>query len=169
MDNHNKPVIFVMGVSGSGKSTIGKLLAKKLAAPFFDGDDYHPKVNIKKMAQGHPLNDDDRHGWLIRLNKLAKENVDSGAVIACSALKEAYRTLLGAEMGNHMEWVYLEGSFEEISNRLRKRKNHFMPAALLQSQFDTLEPPKKAITVSITKTPEEAISEIVKRLKHKNI
>ena len=161
---NGKTVIVVMGVSGSGKSVIGKLLSEKLSRPFYDGDDFHPKANVKKMSSGNPLNDEDRKEWLIKLNKLALEHRGKGAIIACSALKKNYRSLLRAGMGDCMMFVYLEGSFELIKSRLDKRKNHFMTAQLLQSQFDTLEAPSKAITVSIDNTPAKMVREIIKKL-----
>lgn len=156
-----------MGVSGCGKSTIGRLLADELAIPFFDGDDYHPEANLKKMALGNPLNDADREGWLKRLNSLAIEHKSVGAVIACSALKVSYRAILKEHVNETIEFVYLDGTFEEISTRLQQRKNHFMPAGLLKSQFDTLEVPHEAIAVSITKTPNEIINHILKLYKQK--
>ena len=155
------PIFIVMGVSGSGKSTIGKLLAEKFEFSFFDGDDYHPAENVEKMSKGIPLNDSDREGWLKRLNLLAIEYHEKGAVIACSALKEAYRLLLNKEIERQMEFVYLKGSKEEILKRLEERKGHFMPLELLDSQFSTLEPPVNALTVSIQYTPDEMISKIV--------
>ena len=161
---HGKTVIVVMGVSGSGKSVIGKLLSEKLSRPFYDGDDFHPEANVKKMSSGHPLNDEDRKEWLIALNKLALENRQKGAVIACSALKKNYRCLLQAGMGDCMAFVYLEGSFELIKSRLDQRKGHFMSTELLQSQFDTLEPPSKAVTVPIAETPTKIVKKIIKEL-----
>ncbi len=161
---HSKTVLVIMGVSGSGKSVIGKLLSEKLSRPFYDGDDFHPEANVKKMSSGNPLNDEDRKEWLLQLNKLAIKHRDSGAIIACSALKSNYRSILRAGMGNSMAFVYLNGSFELIKSRLEKRKGHFMPLDLLKSQFDTLEPPSKEITVSIEETPENIIKEIVKQL-----
>ena len=155
-----------MGVSGCGKSTIGKLLSEALSLPFFDGDDYHPKANVEKMAAGKPLNDDDREGWLERLNELSLEHQNHGAVIACSALKESYRTMLIKNL-NASHFVYLKGSFEEISERLAQRKNHFMPIDLLKSQFDDLEVPVDAITVSIMNTPEQILRSIIKEYKRK--
>lgn len=157
-------VYIIMGVSGTGKSTIGKLLSNTLQIPFFDGDDLHPKENIEKMEAGNPLNDDDREGWLIRLNVLAKEHKSTGAIIACSALKESYREILLEETKNHLEFIYLEGSFELIKSRLESRKGHFMPLALLRSQFDTLEVPAEAITVSVSMTPDQIIQEITNQM-----
>ncbi|WP_373519105.1 tRNA (adenosine(37)-N6)-dimethylallyltransferase MiaA [Pricia sp.] len=160
----NKHIFFVMGVSGSGKTTIGKLLAKKLGIAFFDGDSYHPEANVQKMAQGHPLNDDDRKGWLERLNELAQEHENQGAVIACSALKGKYRKLLRQGI-EKIDFVYLEGSFDLISKRLTDRKGHFMPPELLRSQFEALEIPNHAISVSIDATPSEIVSDIMVQLK----
>lgn len=161
----NKKVLVVMGVSGSGKTVIGKLLSETLDYPFYDGDDFHPEENIKKMASGIPLDDEDRKGWLIRLNQLAIEHKESGAVIACSALKKIYRSLLRAGMGNNLRFVFLDGPFDLIKSRLENRKDHFMPLDLLKSQFDALEPPSKAITVSIKGKPTDIVDEIVKQLK----
>ncbi len=163
-----KPIFYVMGVSGCGKSTIGKMLSKNLVIPFYDGDDYHPESNVKKMEAGYPLNDSDRQGWLERLNELAKEQVHNGAVIACSALKEAYRVILTKELSDS-HFVYLAGTYDEISARLAQRKNHFMPAALLQSQFNTLEVPKNAISVSIANTPEEIVTAIISQYKLRSL
>ncbi len=159
----NDHIFFVMGVSGSGKTTIGKLLAEKLGISFFDGDGYHPEANVQKMAHGHPLNDDDRKGWLERLNELAKEHTDKGAVIACSALKSKYRKLLRQGL-DRIQFVYLEGSFELISKRLAERKGHFMPPELLRSQFEALEIPVHALSVSIAATPQEIVADIMKQL-----
>ena len=157
------PIFYIMGVSGCGKSTIGKMLAKSFDIPFFDGDDYHPEANVKKMASGSPLNDDDRKGWLASLNELAISNKNKGAVIACSALKKMYRTQLKENIEQQTNFVYLKGSFEEIHERLQQRKGHFMPVDLLKSQFDTLETPQDAITVSIQLTPQEIIKETLKQ------
>ena len=162
MEN-KKHILFVMGVSGSGKTTIGKLLAEKLQTPFFDGDDYHPQANVEKMAKGHPLNDEDREGWLRRLNELASKQEHQGAIIACSALKSKYRKQLRQGL-NTVEFVYLEGSFELISDRLSDRKGHFMPPDLLRSQFDALEIPEHAISVSIDATPSAVVNGILKAL-----
>lgn len=167
MIKSNASVFIVMGVSGCGKSTIGNLLADELKLPFFDGDDYHPEANVKKMSLGNPLDDNDRESWLIRLNGIAKENQSKGAVIVCSALKESYRAILKQNLDEQIVIVYLNGTFKEISERLKKRENHFMPAGLLKSQFDTLEVPKNAISVSITQTPNEITAEILEVYKQK--
>jgi gluconokinase len=153
-----------MGVSGSGKSTVGSLLAERLGYRFFDGDDYHPESNLSKMSGGEALTDTDRMAWLKLLNKIAVENQEKGAVIVCSALKENYRTQLQKNLENNSKFLYLQGSMKAISRRLAKRKEHFMPTALLQSQFDTLEEPKNAICISIIKTPIEIISEFIKKV-----
>ncbi|WP_209399986.1 gluconokinase [Pseudozobellia sp. WGM2] len=158
------PIIFVMGVSGSGKSTIGKLLAKKLELSFFDGDDYHPDENVEKMAKGHPLNDEDRKGWLVKLNELAKENREQGAIIACSALKHKYRKLLRNGLEDQLKFVFLSGSFELVSKRLQQRKGHFMPPKLLRSQFEALEIPTSALLVNIEDSPKVIVENIIKKL-----
>lgn len=166
--NNNKGIIFyIMGVSGTGKSTVGTMLSKELQIPFFDGDDFHPKANIDKMAAGQPLNDTDRHDWLVKLNSIAEENAEHGVIIACSALKKKYRTLLSKGLENHY-FVFLEGSFDLIYNRINSREDHFMPSNLLKSQFDALEIPdatEKVITVSIEFSPEQIITALKKQLK----
>ncbi|UJH67593.1 gluconokinase [Allomuricauda sp. SCSIO 65647] len=161
----SKRIFFVMGVSGTGKTTVGKLLAQTLSISFFDGDDYHPKENIEKMASGVPLNDDDRAGWLKSLNDLAKEQVSNGCVIACSALKKKYRDILSEGIGQFVRFVYLKGSISEIRERLENRKGHFMPKTLLQSQFDALEPPEGGITALISASPEEIVRQVLEKIK----
>jgi 6-phosphogluconate dehydrogenase len=150
-----------MGVSGCGKSTIGNLLAHELEIPFFDGDDFHPESNVKKMSSGQPLNDNDRQGWLETLNRLAKEQLSiNSCVIVCSALKQKYRDILNSDIESKTKWVHLSGTFEQIYERMSSRSNHFMPSELLQSQFDTLEEPKNALHVDISRTPENIITTI---------
>ncbi|WP_246286258.1 NADP-dependent phosphogluconate dehydrogenase [Winogradskyella ludwigii] len=160
-----KNVIFVMGVSGCGKSTIGKLLAQDLNMAFFDGDDFHPEANITKMSSGQSLNDDDRQGWLETLNNLAKTQlINTSCVIVCSALKQKYRDILSSDIQNETKWVHLAGSFDQIFERVNSRADHFMPSELLKSQFDILEEPKNAIEIDISLTPEQIIKKIKQEL-----
>jgi gluconokinase len=160
-----KSIYIIMGVSGCGKTTVGKLLANALQVPFFDGDDFHSKANVAKMEGGTPLNDEDRKGWLQSLNALSVRNIEKGAVIACSALKETHRILLKKDIEAKIIFVHLLGTFDIILARLRERKNHYMPIDLLKSQLDILEPPIDAITVSIANTPEKIVSKIVELTK----
>ncbi len=158
-----------MGVSGVGKSTIGKLLADQLSIPFFDGDDYHPEANKKKMANGHPLNDDDRYDWLLNLNRLANDQiVNTSCVIACSALKESYRELLKKGIETNIKWVLLHGTFDQVLERIQQRTSHFMPTSLLKSQFDTLEEPIEALKINIRETPQKITTFIVNELQKKS-
>jgi len=169
MNRQKANIIFVMGVSGVGKSTIGNLLSKSLDIPFFDGDDYHPQSNILKMSKGEALNDSDRLGWLQTLNQLAIEELEKeGCVIVCSALKESYREILSTRIESNSKWVFLNGSFEQIKGRINNRKGHFMSSDLLQSQFDTLEEPKHAINIDISLTPKKIVEVISKELIEKS-
>jgi 6-phosphogluconate dehydrogenase len=163
----NKKVIFVLGVSGSGKTSVGRLLASKLSIPFIDADDHHPASNIKKMSQGHPLTDTDRYPWLDRLHEIAEEHIESGCVIACSALKQEYRNRLEKNIESSVSWVYLKGGFQQIYKRLENREGHFMSAGMLQSQFDTLEEPEDAINIDIADSPEIITKNIIAELKMK--
>jgi gluconokinase len=129
--------IVVMGVSGSGKSTVGSALAQRLRVPFVDADTLHPPANIAKMTAGEPLDDDDRYPWLEKVGQWLAGH--AGGVISCSALKRKYRDQLRAHCAR-VEFLHLSGSPELISSRLAARSGHFMPDALLRSQFDTLEP-----------------------------
>ena len=131
--------IVVMGVSGSGKSTVGAALAQRLRVPFADADDFHPPANIAKMSAGEPLNDDDRHPWLEAIGEWLAERCTRGGVMSCSALKRSYRDQL-REHCPQTEFLHLSGTPEVISERQASRPGHFMPASLLRSQFDTLEP-----------------------------
>jgi len=168
--NTKRPlVIFIMGVSGVGKSTIGNLVSEKLSLPFFDGDDFHPGNSIKKMAEGQSLTDDDRYEWLINLNTLAKEQIQNNScIIACSALKESYRDLLKKDIETQVKWILLSGSFDQIFNRMKQRKGHFMPASLLKSQFETLEEPLDALSIDIKNSPEEITNIIVDEIDNKS-
>jgi gluconokinase len=132
--------IVVMGVSGSGKSTVGAALAQRLRVPFADADDFHPPANIAKMTAGQPLDDDDRHPWLEAIGQwLAERCDDGGGVMSCSALKRKYRDQLRRHCTG-VEFVHLSGTPDVISKRQASRPGHFMPASLLASQFATLEP-----------------------------
>lgn len=162
----NKNILFVMGVSGTGKSTIGQLLAEELKLPFFDGDDYHSAANIEKMSNKIPLTDEDRYEWLVSLNSMAVTNQETGAVIVCSALRESYRKLLAKNVEEKVVWISLESSFELLLERLQKRKGHFMPAALLRSQLDTFEPPSRAIKISIEPSPQEIVDQILREYRN---
>ncbi len=156
-----------MGVSGCGKSTIGQLLSNEMNIPFFDGDDYHPESNIAKMSKGEALNDHDRFGWLKILNKLANTQLkNSSCIIACSALKNSYRDILNEGIQNSTKWVFLKGSFEQITDRINKRKNHFMSSELLQSQFNTIEEPTEAITIDVNLSTKQIIKKVIDQLKN---
>jgi len=150
-----------MGVSGCGKTTIGKLLARALKVSFFDADDFHPKHNVEKMERGEALTDEDRFPWLEALTSLGAKN--EKAVLSCSALKESYRVLLASKSKVH--WVYLKGEYALIKSRMERRQNHFMPSNLLQSQFDALEEPKYGICISIADTPAQIVKNIIDKLK----
>lgn len=154
-------ILLVMGVSGSGKNTIGEPLAQRLGWRFIDADEYHPPENVKKMAAGIPLQDEDRWPWLDRLNKLLRQEKD--AVVACSALKESYRQRLLAGLSDH-EILYLRGSFELIEQRVAQRRHRYMPASLLKSQFNALEPPAHAIDVDVSLDAEACINTIIEKL-----
>lgn len=152
--------IIIMGVSGSGKTTIGKLLSEALGMTFHDADDYHPKANKAKMANGEPLNDEDRLPWLHALRGLLLTNPMS--VLACSALKESYRLILDPQ--GEYEWVYLEGDKSLIYERMDQRGGHFMKASMLDSQFEALEVPQEALKISITETPEAMVEKILEAI-----
>jgi gluconokinase len=154
-------IVVVMGVSGSGKSTIGQPLAERLGYPFLDADEFHPPANVAKMAAGIPLTDADRQPWLELLN--AELRAQDDAVLACSALKESYRRTLSQGLAD-CRLVHLRGSIELIRSRLAERKHRYMPASLLESQFATLEPPQGAIEVDIAQSPERCVDEIVAAL-----
>jgi carbohydrate kinase (thermoresistant glucokinase family) len=163
-NNRQGAIIYIMGVSGSGKTLIGQKLSAITSIPFFDGDDFHSIANKEKMRDGHALTDKDREGWLLTINQLAKkESRKEGAIIACSALKEKYRVLLEQGIDKPVHWVFLQGDYQLIRERLTTRKGHFMPTALLDSQFETLEIPKQAIVIDISQSPDKIIEEIVKR------
>ncbi|MDQ7823672.1 MAG: gluconokinase [Candidatus Eremiobacteraeota bacterium] len=158
-------VYVVMGVSGSGKSTIASLLGAALGLPCYDADKYHSPSNIEKMERGESLSDEDRQPWLeILARNIEAWEKEGGAVMACSALKEWYRQILKGSAGSNVRFIYLKGTREMLQERITSRDNHFFPSSLLDSQLETLEDPNDAITVSINGTPEEICREIVKEI-----
>ncbi len=159
---NNPNIYIIMGVSGSGKTTIGQQLSYLLNYSFYDADDFHSPENLEKMSQGIPLNDQDRQPWLISISHLIQnlQQHKQPAIIACSSLKNSYREFLHNNNPN-LIWIYLKGSFDEILERLEKRKQHFMKSELLKSQFETLEEPENALVIDISLTPEEIINQIL--------
>ena len=155
--------IVIMGVSGSGKSTVGKLVAERLGGFFIDGDNLHPAVNIKKMKHGIPLDDTDRWPWLDYIVRTAQERmVSQSVVVACSALKKSYRARFSS-IPYHL--VYLEGQQDKIKSRLLRRDGHFMPTDLIDSQFADLEAPEDALVAQVTWPIETIVEHIIKAIK----
>ncbi|KAF9429180.1 hypothetical protein BGZ76_001705 [Entomortierella beljakovae] len=184
-------VIYVMGASGCGKSTVGKALSNSLGIQFFDGDDLHPKANVEKMASGHALTDEDRYPWLEKIRVTAQEicakqqqqqqqqqqledpKINNGVVIACSALKKEYRDILrgigSSLMTTTTIFIYLKGTREVLLKRMSDRQGHFMKSIMLDSQLDTLESPEGeegVMTVSIEDSLEDQIKSVHKELTH---
>lgn len=160
-------LIIVFGVSGSGKTTVGKLLARELGWQFLEADDFHPAANIEKMRSGRPLTDEDRWPWLNCLRKQIEQLLSAreNAVLACSALKCAYRDRL--RVSDEVKFVFLRGDYALIEKQLRSRRRHFMNPDLLQSQFDDLEEPQvdeHTLTVALGRTPEKIAEEIEAKL-----
>ncbi|MEO8376882.1 MAG: gluconokinase [Candidatus Sumerlaeota bacterium] len=161
-------VYIVMGVAGSGKTTVGEALAQRLNIPFHDGDDFHPRANVEKMSAGIPLTDDDRWPWLDALaTASATWEASGGAVLACSALKQVYRDRLISK-NSDTKFVYLEGSRELLLKRLQDRPHHYMKPEMLTSQLATLEPPRDALRVDISQPPEEIVNSIMNALGKKS-
>ena len=160
-------VIVIMGVSGTGKTTVGKELAKQMNCEFYDGDDFHPERNKEKMRNKIPLNDNDRRPWLMELRKLSSNLIAEGnsGIIACSALKNIYRKWLGDDLDG-LSFVFLNGSYETIEQRMKVREGHYMPVSLLKSQFETLEEPtsKEALWVSIELPVERIVQKVLKTI-----
>ena len=160
-------IVIVVGVSGAGKTTIGKLLAEELGWQFYEADDFHPRANIEKMRSGRPLTDEDRWPWLERLREQITRSLASreDAVLACSALKRAYRE--GLRVNEDVKFVFLRGDYALVENQLRRRRGHFMNPALLQSQFADLEEPRPdedVITIDLGRSPQELVDEIKAKL-----
>ena len=159
-----KPRFFiVMGVSGTGKTSVGKSLAEHLGWDFYDADDFHPPENIAKMAGGIPLNDSDRIPWLAALHDLISSNLKHSepGVLACSALKERYRQQL-MDGNEGVKLVYLKGTYDLIWSRMIVRKDHFMKPEMLKTQFETLEEPTNALTIDISSSVDEIVQAILK-------
>lgn len=158
-------ILVLMGVSGSGKTTVGHELSARLDWPYLDADDFHPPENVEKMRAGTPLSDEDRWPWLDALNAQLRDFDARGqsVILGCSALKAVYRSRLALGC-REVRWVHLTGSFELIESRLNARTGHYMPAALLRSQFATLEAPQDAITVGIDATPAQIVAQIIEQV-----
>jgi carbohydrate kinase (thermoresistant glucokinase family) len=154
--------IIFMGVSGCGKTTIGKQTARALNLPYYEGDDFHPESNIEKMSHGIPLTDGDRDAWLEKLAQLIQSKLDRGesGVLSCSALKEQYRERLNVNP-QKVFFIYLKGSYDLILKRLSARLDHYMPPALLRSQFETLKEPEDIFTIDINQTPEAILEQVL--------
>jgi gluconokinase len=162
-----RPRVVVMGVSGAGKSTVGAQLARRLGVPFADADEFHSTENIAKMAAGKPLSDEDRWSWLDRIGRWLEERSATGAVATCSALRRQYRDALRAHVADAW-FLYLDGNIAVIKTRVAHRPHHFMPAALLDSQFDTLEPPQpdeQAVELDTSCRPDEIVDEFLDHIR----
>ena len=149
--------LVIMGVSGSGKTTVGKLLAQKTGGRFLDGDDFHPPKNVAKMSSGIPLTDEDRQGWLETLASIIHE-ADDLTIIACSALKASYRAILKEAV-----FIFLHGSPELLADRINQRSGHYMPPGLLQSQLETLEVPTNVLALNVVESPQTLVEQIMAR------
>ncbi len=161
-----QPVLVIMGVSGSGKSTVAGVLAGRLGWDLAEGDDLHPEANVAKMHSGQPLTDEDRWPWLELIAGWIRSRTEAGepGIITCSALKKRYRDVL---RGENVVFVFLQGSKDKISDRLASRHGHFMPPSLLESQFDALEEPgadENHISLSVSASPTEEAQEVIERL-----
>lgn len=160
-------VLILMGVSGSGKTTVGRQLADEFGWPFYEGDDFHSDASVEKMSRGVPLDDADRKSWLEKIHDLAARRIEDGrsAVVACSALKQKYRATIRGDHGERVQFVYLKGSFDLIKQRLKERTNHYMPASLLKSQFKAMQEPdaeeEGVVEVNIAQPP-PAIAEDIR-------
>ena len=160
-------IVILLGVSGAGKTTLGRQLAQNLGWKFYEADDFHPRANIDKMERGVPLTDQDRWPWLRSLREMIEQQLTAreNAVLACSALRKTYRRYL--RVNEHVQFVYLRGSYELIANQIRQRHGHFMDPALLKSQFETLEEPEETegiLTIDLGRSPQELADEIRRKL-----
>ena len=157
--------VIVMGVAGSGKTTVGEALAQRLGWEFYDADAFHPAENIAKMTNGIPLNDADRVPWLAALHALISASLmdNRPGVLACSALKERYRRQL-MDGNDGVNLVYLKGSYDLLWSRLSHRKDHYMKPEMLKSQFEALEEPAEALTVDVSLSVDEIVERIIKQI-----
>jgi gluconokinase len=158
-------IIVLMGVAGSGKTTVGTMLAKAMKCPFLEGDSLHSKENIDKMSDGIPLTDADRAPWLAAIRVRILERFERGLdlVVACSALKQQYREVLARDVP--ITWVYLKGSPALIRDRLRHRPNHFMKADMLASQFEALDEPADALVIDVSAPPNTIVEHILSQVR----
>lgn len=163
-----KRLIVIMGVSGCGKSTISQSLGQHLNISVIEGDDFHPDANIQKMARGQPLDDSDRKAWLEAVNLEIERHDEPDIILACSALTPFVQTALSRSKTRMCVWIWLEGSVDLIRQRLKARQGHFMTAALLDSQFEALRPPKDCQRVSIHKSVNDIVDEISTMLRWLN-
>ncbi|MDX3611258.1 gluconokinase [Streptomyces europaeiscabiei] len=157
MSHNIAPLVVIMGVSASGKTTVGQLLAQRLGVPYAEADDFHPAANVAKMRAGHPLDDEDRRPWLDEIARWLADHADSGGVVSCSALKRRYRDRL-VSAARHVFFLHLDGSRELIAARITARQGHFMPPGLLDTQFADLEPlgdDEAGAAIPIDGTPQE--------------
>ncbi|PNG19941.1 gluconokinase [Streptomyces cahuitamycinicus] len=160
MSHNTAPLVVVMGVSASGKTTVGQLLAQRLDVPYAEADDFHPATNVAKMRDGHPLDDEDRRPWLDAIARWLTGHADNGGVVSCSALKRRYRDRL-ASAAPHVFFLHLDGSPELIAARITARQGHFMPPGLLDTQFADLEPlgdDEAGAAIPIDGTPQETVA-----------
>ena len=153
-------VIILMGVSGSGKTTIGNLLSKRTGFPLFDGDDFHPDPNIRKMAEGTPLTDHDRMAWIGQIADVVNSAPTKHKILACSALSKFIRALIIKEIKERCYFLFLKGGYDLIRERMEKREKHYMKSGMLASQFEALEEPESALIISIEKSPAQICDEI---------
>ena len=161
-------ILVVCGVSGVGKTTIGILLSEALEIPFHDADDFHPASNVEKMSSGIPLDDGDRRPWLETLARnLSAWEKEGGAVLACSALRERYRTILGSRCSERIRWIVLHAREAMLADRLASRKGHYFDRRLLGSQLDALEIPDYGWLIDVQPPPREIVNEILMRLREK--
>lgn len=168
--HQSTPTVFIfMGVCGSGKTTLAQAFAEKHALPYHEGDHYHPEDNVEKMRRGTPLTDEDRAGWLDNLRAEITRHLDAeeSAVVTCSALKRSYRRTLRGESGNAVLFVWLHADYRTLDARMKARKNHYMPASLLRSQLESLEPPEDepgVVALKVTRPVSQLLDELEEQL-----